>query len=69
MSSVQVFKTWYRSYTPDGKVWCESSDPAEVVERSEGLGCLFERQVIELVTNPWEPWEPWEPADFKEGTE
>lgn len=54
----EVFKIWYRSLTPDGKLWCESSSPTEVAESSEGMDCTFQRLVIEMVTNPWEPWTP-----------
>jgi hypothetical protein len=44
--------------TPDQKTWCESSSPREVVERSEGKGCRFERLTKWLVTNEWQPWTP-----------
>lgn len=54
----EVFKTWYRSITPDQKTWCESSNPHEVIERSEGKGCRFERLTTYLVTNEWQPWAP-----------
>lgn len=47
---------WYRSLTPDGKVWCESSNAAEVLERSYGEGFTFQVLVC-TVTESWEPWE------------
>lgn len=49
--------TWYRSLTPDGKLWCESSDPQEVIERSEGKGCTFQIHRVRLISEGWEPWE------------
>jgi hypothetical protein len=58
VSSVEIFKIWYRSCTPDGKVWCESSSAREVVEMSEGDDVTFHRLVITKVTGAWEPWDP-----------
>lgn len=45
------YRTWYRSLTPDGAVWCESTDPDEVVRMSAGRkGLRYEKSVVELVT-------------------
>lgn len=54
----EVFSTWYRSITPDMKTWCESSSPREVIERSAGKGCTFERYTKCLVSDGWQPWSP-----------
>jgi hypothetical protein len=51
-----VFNVWYRSLTPDGKVWCESRDPKEVVVMSAGKGCRFEKLTTYIVHGDWEPW-------------
>lgn len=49
--------TWYESYTPDGKVWCGSSDPDEVVRRSAGRECTYWKLVTKLETS-FEVWTP-----------
>lgn len=53
-----VFSVWYRSLTPDGKVWCESSDPNDVVARSAGKVCRFEKLTTYFVRGDWEQWQP-----------
>lgn len=53
-------RTYYRSLTPDGKLWCESRDPDEVVQRSEGEGITFERSDVWMVTQGWKHWNPTE---------
>jgi hypothetical protein len=57
-ASSEPFKTWYRSLTPGGQLWCESSDPDEVARMSAGTGCTFERLEIVTVTLPWRTWVP-----------
>jgi len=53
----ELHSAWYRSITPDGKLWCESSDPKEVIKRSKGKECTFQIFRIRLVSDGWEPWE------------
>ena len=50
-------RTYYRSLTPDGKLWCETRDPEEVIERSQGMDCTFERVDVYEVTEGWQPWD------------
>jgi hypothetical protein len=52
----RLVRTYYRSLTPDGIVWCESSNPAEVRRRSEDKDCTFEKISFYEVTAGWEPW-------------
>lgn len=54
---LEVFSVWYRSVTPDGKVWCESRDPDEVVEASEGKDCTFWQFPTFTVRAGWQPWD------------
>lgn len=53
----EVVKTWYRSLKPDGSLWCESSNPQEVLEQSDS-DCAFQKLEIIQVTGQWEPWHP-----------
>lgn len=50
-------RRWYASYTPDGSLWCESSDPAEVLERSRGRGCTY-AVIVTYERHVREPWDP-----------
>lgn len=54
----RVVGIWYRSLTPDGKVWCESSDPDEVMQQSVGMRCVFQRLEVVQTTRPWREWTP-----------
>jgi len=56
MTEVTIHSIWYRSLTPDGKLWCESSNLDEVLRMSVGKNCTYQRQINELVTHPWEEW-------------
>lgn len=51
----ELVRTYYRSITPDGTLWCESRDLREVIERSEGLNCTFETMRVYETTDGWEP--------------
>lgn len=52
-------RTWYRSVLPDGTVWCETSDPAEVVDRSGGhAGMRYQKHETFEVSAGWRPWKP-----------
>lgn len=49
---------WYRSKTPDGKVWCESSYPSDVSEDDKTFTDLtFEKKEVYRVTEGWVEWE------------
>lgn len=48
--------SYYRSLTPDGKLWCESKSPDEVREMSEGVDCTFEVLHFYEVTDGWKDW-------------
>lgn len=50
------FRTTYRSLR-NGKLWCESTDPDEVL-RSGGDGLEVLRHYV--VTSGWQPWDPEE---------
>lgn len=50
---------WYRALSPDGELWCESSDPQEVAKSVAGRkGYTLQRLPSYLVRTPWEPWQP-----------
>lgn len=57
MAKREIIKTWYRATKPDGSVWCESSDPQEVLDRSDS-DCSFQKLDIVQVTGPWKAWRP-----------
>lgn len=45
----QSFYVWYRSWTPDGKLWCSTEDSAEFIEynaRWTGEGELTSEKTI-----------------------
>lgn len=48
------FRTTYRSLK-DGKLWCESADPDEVIASG---GDALEVMRHYVVTNGWQPWNP-----------
>lgn len=51
------YRTWYRALLPDGRLWCESTEPDQVAQQSAGRrGLRFEKTVVELVehTEPWD---------------
>lgn len=52
----KLVRTYYRSITPDRKVWCESKNPAEVMAMSEGKDCIFEVMRVYETTDDWEEW-------------
>lgn len=56
MKEVKIIKTWYRSILSDGTLWCESSDPGEVIRMSEGYECIFQKIVFYETTDGWEKW-------------
>lgn len=56
MPESKLHKVWYRSILPDGTLWCESSNAAEVVSMSEGKDVKFERMEVHIVHGDWEPW-------------
>lgn len=53
-------KRWYRSLTPEGKLWCESSDPDEVARMTpRGEGYTFWVCEAQVVYSPWERVGEW----------
>lgn len=48
-------RVWYESHTPDGKLWCGSSDPDEVVRLSRGRACTF-RKIVTYEQDEIQPW-------------
>lgn len=53
-------RTWYRSLTPDGKLWCESADPLEVRRMTHPRETLtYEKFLVYEVSDGWMPWEVW----------
>jgi hypothetical protein len=53
--SSELFSVWYRSLLPDGSVWCESSDPDEVLD-SETPGLTFQKKEVYKVSEGWVEW-------------
>lgn len=53
--AVQPMRTWYR-VMKGGRLWCESSDPAEVAA-SGGDPATLEISESWQVTLPWQPWD------------
>lgn len=57
--SVEEGRAWYRALSADGSLWCETSNPDEVVESVAGRdGFVLERLPTYIVRTPWERWEP-----------
>jgi hypothetical protein len=60
----QVGKTWYRSLTPDGKVWCESSDREDFIDDEgldtgpDGVPLTFQKLTHYSATSGWQEWAP-----------
>lgn len=55
----KVVQVWYRALLPDGKVWCESSDPKDLDRPGPaGVPLTYQRMTIELVESPWETFTP-----------
>jgi hypothetical protein len=60
----QVGKTWYRSLTPDGKVWCESSDREDFIDDEgldtgpNGVPLTFQKLTHYSATSGWQEWSP-----------
>lgn len=54
----RLVRTYYRSFTSDGRLWCESKDSDEVIGVSKGQKCTFERVEYFEITDGWQPWEP-----------
>jgi hypothetical protein len=53
----EVFSVWFRSLTPDGRLWCESSDPEEVAEpHPDGIPLTYQKMTIRKVSEGWVPW-------------
>ena len=53
-------RTYYHSLTPDGKVWCESSDPLEVRRMTHPtLPLTYEKFLTYEVSDGWMEWEMW----------
>lgn len=63
-STSEVFRTWYRSQTPDGNVWAESSDPADMLRPGpDGVELTYLVSTVHLVTTPWVVTAPPEDPD------
>lgn len=52
----RLTRSYYRSITPDGELWCESSDPEEVREMSEGKECTFQVANVYEIDSGWQEW-------------
>lgn len=58
MMTKKLVKTWYRSLLTQGlEIWCESSDPEEVLRMSEEKNVIFQKMEHYIVTNGWEHWD------------
>lgn len=56
MSKILI-STWYRSTLANGDLWCESSNPEEVVRMSVGKDVYFQQLETYQVTTGWEYWD------------
>lgn len=56
IAQLEHTRTWYRSIHYSGKVWCESSDPDEVIRMSADTPCTFQKLNIYRAEGGWEPW-------------
>lgn len=54
----ELFKIWYRTLTPTGALWCETSDRMEAIRSIEGReGYQLQRMEIHLVRGEWKDWD------------
>lgn len=57
-SDRKLVRSWYRSVTPDGTLWCEASDPHEVLDRTNPDEPLaYQRYDVYEITAGWQPWD------------
>jgi hypothetical protein len=55
---MKLVRTWYRSLlAEDHSLWCESSDPAEVLQLSKGREVILEKHETYEVTSGWGKWD------------
>lgn len=52
-------ETWYRALS-DGRLWCESRDPAEVIRQTALLDhpAVLQQMIMYEVTDGWQEWKP-----------
>lgn len=55
---MKLIRTWYRSrVVGTGELWCESSDPKEVIMQSVGQEVYFEKHETYEVSSGWGKWD------------
>lgn len=55
---MKLIRTWYRSrIVGSGALWCESSDPDEVLRMSAGHEVFFEKHETYEVESGWGKWD------------
>lgn len=53
----ELLSTWYRSLTPDGKLWAEGSEPEEILtDKKPGL--TFQKKETYRVSDGWKDINP-----------
>lgn len=56
----RVYKIWYRALTPDGRLWIETADLAELQAIcGERPDLSYERDIIWQVEGGYQPFDPW----------
>ena len=56
--SRQIVRTYYKSLTPNGNMWCESRDPDEVRRHTHPTEKLtYEKFEIYEISDGWQTWE------------
>jgi hypothetical protein len=51
-------RTYYQSTLLNGRIWCQSRDPQEVVQRSAGQRVVFRKMEVFETTVGWVEWFP-----------
>ena len=57
-NDMKLVRSWYRSLIVGSRqLWCESSDPQEVLEMSKGREVVFEKFETYEVSSGWGKWD------------
>lgn len=55
---MKLIRTWYRSLIAGSReLWCESSDPQEVLDQSKGREVILEKHETYEVSSGWGKWD------------
>lgn len=53
----EIFSIWYRSILENGTLWCESSDPEEVIKMSKGISSIRYEKIVTYNHTELESWD------------